>query len=147
MQIVLENLKNIKQLYIYSQQADPTPPLGTVLGNLGVNTVSFCNNFNLYTKLLPVYFYLKVTIYIYENKSVLFSVALPCISFILNILKVERVIKVKVHDRYNDKKIFCVSLYSVLQLAKLYFVNLLLYQAMLMLLGTIKSMNLIIVLR
>jgi hypothetical protein len=28
--------KYLKKLYIQSQAADPSPPLGTVLGNLGV---------------------------------------------------------------------------------------------------------------
>ena len=33
--------KNCKKIYIQSQMADPSPPLGTVLGNLGVIQILF----------------------------------------------------------------------------------------------------------
>lgn len=82
--------------------------MGTILGNLGVNTVSFCNNFNIYTKALPAYFVLKVVIYIYENKSIDFNVFLPSTGFLLNLLKFTKVIKIKSFDRINEKTITCI---------------------------------------
>lgn len=60
------NYRFKKQNFIQSQKADPSPPLGTVLGNLGVNTVNFCTKFNSFTEKLPFYFLLKVLIYIYD---------------------------------------------------------------------------------
>lgn len=34
--------KYTKKIFIRAQSADPSPPLGTVLGNLGVQTSNFC---------------------------------------------------------------------------------------------------------
>jgi len=84
--------KYLKTLYIRANSADPSPPLGTVLGNLGVNTTLFCTNFNLFTKTLPVYLVLKVSISIFENKSTSFIIDLPSIGYILSLLKFEHII-------------------------------------------------------
>ena len=45
-------MKDFKKVSIYlrAQMAESGPPLGTVLGNLGVNTVKFCKEFNDFTK-------------------------------------------------------------------------------------------------
>lgn len=91
--------KYIKRIFIRSQSADPAPPLGTVLGNLGVNTVAFCTSFNMLTKNIPNYFLLKTIIYIYENKSTNFIINLPSTGFILNLLKFQKSIKIKINDR------------------------------------------------
>ena len=80
-------------LYIKAGQAESGPPLGTILGNIGVQTVKFCKEFNEYTKELPSYFLLKVKIIITENKSFTFTVDLPSIGFIISLLKKEEKIK------------------------------------------------------
>lgn len=141
----IQQPKHIKIIFIRSQMADPAPPLGTVLGNLGVNTVSFCTGFNLFTKSIPNYFLLKTTIFIYENRSTSFTIDLPSIGFFLNLLKFEKIIKIKVFDRWQDKTIFCVKLYEVLKLAKFKFPELELSTAFLILWGSVKSMNLKII--
>ena len=127
----IQQPKHIKIIFIRSQMADPSPPLGTVLGNLGVNTVSFCTGFNLFTKLLPNYFVLKTTIFIYENRSTSFLIDLPSTGFILNLLKFEKIIKIKQFDRWHDKTIFCVKLYEVFKLAKFKFPELALTESFL----------------
>jgi len=114
-------VKHIKKIYLRAQSADPAPPLGTVLGNLGVNTNTFCTSFNLHTKQLSSYFSLKVTIFIYENRTTSFVVDLPSIGFILSLLKFDKVVKVRVHDRFHEKTISCIKIYSLLKLAKLKF--------------------------
>ena len=139
------NLKYSKRLFIQSSSAEPVPPLGTILGNLGVNTVSFCNDFNSFTKNLPIYFILKVYIYIYENKSVVFNVGLPSTGFILNLLKFNKIIKFKLFDRINEKSISCVKISEVIKLAKLKFPSLPLNKATSIIFGSIKSMQLIVV--
>lgn len=138
-------VKHIKRIYLRAQSADPAPPLGTVLGNLGVNTNTFCTGFNLYTKNLPVYFSLKVTIYVYENRTASFFVQLPSIGFILSLLKFSRIIKVRIYDRYHEKTISCVKVYSLLKLARLKFSYLPLSSAYNIIIGSVKSMNLTIV--
>ena len=139
------SFKHVKILYILAGGADPSPPLGTVLGNLGVNTVNFCNNYNIYTKDLKDYFLLKVEIFIYENRSVTFNVLKPSISYFLHLLKYEKIISVKVFDRFHEKKIFCVNLYSIIKLALFKFPYLNLKQSLPILLGCVKSMNLVVV--
>jgi len=80
-------------IFIRSQQAEAGPPLGTVLGNLGLNATKFCKEFNDFTKELPQYFYLQVEISVLEDKSFAIKAKLPSIGFILSLLKQERVIK------------------------------------------------------
>lgn len=113
--------KYIKKIFIRAQSADPSPPLGTVLGNLGVTTSTFCTSFNLFTKQLPLYFLLKVTISIFENKSTTFTVDLPSTGYFLTLLKFDHVIKVRVFDRLHDKTIQCIKLLELLKLARLKF--------------------------
>lgn len=125
----IQDAKYIKTIFIQSQSADPSPPLGTVLGNLGVNTVLFCTNFNLFTKNIPSYFRLRVNIFIYENRSTSFLVNLPSTGFILGLLKFEKTVKVKVFDRQHEKIISCVKLVEVLKLARLKFPELELRQS------------------
>src|ERR1700744_4699870 len=87
---------NIKlSLYIRAGQAESGPPLGTILGNMGVQTVKFCKEFNDFTKELPIYFLLKVKITIAENKTFTFSIEQPSIGFIISLLKQEEKIKKK----------------------------------------------------
>jgi ribosomal protein L11 len=121
--------KYIKKIFIRAQSADPSPPLGTVLGNLGVTTSNFCTSFNLFTKQLPLYFLLKVTISIFENKSTSFTVDLPSTGYFLTLLKFDHVIKVRVFDRLHDKTIQCIKLGELLKLARLKFPNLPLLQS------------------
>lgn len=82
-------------LYIKAGQAESGPPLGTILGNIGVQTVKFCKEFNEFTKDLPTYFLSRVKIIITENKSFSFSVEQPSIGFIISLLKKEEKIKKK----------------------------------------------------
>lgn len=89
----------VKLLYIKAQSADPAPPLGTVLGNLGASANVFCTNFNQATLNLPKYFLLKTTIYIHPNRSITFTFDLPSTSYILTLLTFELTIKVRLVDR------------------------------------------------
>ena len=56
------SLNLIKIVYIMSHSAEASPPLGTILGNIGVNTVKFCTEFNKLTINIPSYLLLKVKI-------------------------------------------------------------------------------------
>ncbi len=63
--------------------------MGTILGNLGVNTVKFCKEFNEFTIELPVYIKLQVTIFIQENKSFSFTMVLGSVGYLISLLKKE----------------------------------------------------------
>lgn len=108
---------HIKKCFLISKSAEPLPPLGTILGNLGVNTIKFCEEFNNFSKNLPTYFLLKVIIYVLDNRSFKFNIFFPSTSFILNLLKFEKIIKVRVFDRVHDQSITCILLKDIIQLA------------------------------
>lgn len=114
---------HIKKCFLISGNAEPSPPLGTILGNLGVNTVKFCEEFNNFTKNLPNYFFLKVIIYIFDNRSFKFETLVSSTGFLLNLLKFEKKIRVYSFDRYQDKIINCVYLNDVVKLALFKFPN------------------------
>jgi len=82
-------------IYIRANSAESGPPLGTTLGNIGVNTIKFCKEFNEFTKDLPNYFMLRVSIVIAENKSFTFTVDLPSVGFLISLLKKEETLKNK----------------------------------------------------
>jgi large subunit ribosomal protein L11 len=108
---------HIKRCFLLAGLAEPAPPLGTILGNLGVNTIKFCEEFNNITSKLPSYFFVKVIIYIYENRSFSFKIKIPSLGFFLNLLKFEKKIKIKYFDRYHDKIIMCIKLKDLIQIA------------------------------
>lgn len=57
-----EILSNFKFLsfYLKANSATVSPPLSSVLGNLGLNTSNFCKEFNNLTEDLPEYLLIKV---------------------------------------------------------------------------------------
>ena len=138
----LVRVKYIKKIYLQSNSADPSPPLGTILGNIGANAGTFCTQFNLRTQNLPTYFSLKTTIYIYDNKNMNFTIDLPSTSYFLNLLKFDKLIIVRMSDRSHEKTVSCVTLYSILKLAKLKFPYMDLYSSFKIVVGTVNSMNL-----
>lgn len=136
----IDNKHNLR-VYIYSQGAESIPPLGTILGNLGVNSTAFCKEFNLFTSELPNYIKLTVDITILSNRSYKFLVIGLSLGFIISLLKFERSI------RYRGKTIVqqCITLKSIIQLALFRFPELPLIYSFPVLLGMIKSCNLIII--
>jgi large subunit ribosomal protein L11 len=116
----MENVIIRLTLYIRANNAESGPPLGTTLGNIGVNTIKFCKEFNEFTKDLPNYFLLRVSIIIAENKGFTFSVSLPSIGFLIFLLKKEEVLKNKDGIITNNSYIY---LEDLLKLAKFKFPN------------------------
>lgn len=125
-------------LFVRSQSAENGPPLGTILGNMGVNAVKFVKDFNEFTKELPSYFLLKIHIYILEDRSYKFSVFLPTTGYILSFVK-----KFHVSDKF--KKQALVSLKDVIQLCLLKFPSFSLKKSFPIILGTLKTCNLLII--
>ena len=130
---------NIKlTLYIKAGQAESGPPLGTILGNIGVQTVKFCKEFNEFTKDLPIYFLLKVKIIIPENKNFTFSVEMPSIGFIISLLKKEE--KIKKKDG-TDSSFFFIYFEDVVKLAKFKFPEFSLERSIKIIKGSLYSSN------
>jgi large subunit ribosomal protein L11 len=87
-------LRHVIDVYLRAASADSGPPLGTILGNLGINTSKFCKEFNDFTKSLPTYFVVRVRIYIYENRTFSFIVLAPSTTYLISILKFQKTIEV-----------------------------------------------------
>jgi len=134
-------VKYTLNLYIVAQNADAGPPLGTILGNLGVNSTNFCKEFNTLTQDLPNYLTVSVTVSIFTNKS--FKIALNNLPLgkIIGLLKTEKTIIVKQQEQIQGY----ITLQNIIQLALFKFPTMKLQQSLPIILGTIKSSNLIIV--
>jgi len=130
---------NIKlSLYIKAGQAESGPPLGTILGNIGVQTVKFCKEFNDFTKELPLYFLLRVNIIVAENKSFIFNIKEPSIGFIISLLKKEEKI---IRKNGIEDTIFYVYFEDIIKLAKFKFPDLNLERSISIIKGSLYSSN------
>jgi len=112
MEIEVE-VKKILTIYLLSQKAENVPPLGTILGNLGVNSIKFCSEFNEFTKELPDYITCSVTIFVYENKSFSFKIYFPPMGSVINLVKFEKTF-IRFGRPYVEK---CIKVYDVIQIA------------------------------
>lgn len=138
-------IKHSVDIFIKSNGAETGPPLGTILGNLGINSAKFCKEFNDFTKHLPDYFILKVRILIFENRSYSFFIKAPSSSFILSSLKIEKSVKIKHFDRMHLRFMFCIHLMDLLKLTKFKFFTLPIKKSISMLWSTAKSAAFVII--
>jgi large subunit ribosomal protein L11 len=131
---------NLK-IYIKAQGAETGPPLGTVLGNIGLNTVKFCKEFNDFTKDLPSYFKIGVTIIIEENKDYIFKVTEPSTGFIVSLLRKEETILNKDGSSFIYSYI---GIEDLLKLSKFKFPDLNFDKSVPVLLGGLRAANVIV---
>jgi ribosomal protein L11 len=129
------------EVFLRSQLAEPGPPLGTVLGNLGLNATKFCKEFNDFTKELPTYFMLRTVISVLEDKSFSIQVFLPSIGFIISLLKFER----SFLRHGKPVSVSCITAKNVVSLAKFKFPQLPLETSVPMVCGSVMSAGLKIV--
>jgi large subunit ribosomal protein L11 len=69
-----KKVANILKLQIPAGGANPSPPVGPALGQVGVNIMDFCNAFNAETQSMEKGLPLPVVITVYEDKSFTFEV-------------------------------------------------------------------------
>ena len=72
-----KKVANILKLQIPAGGANPSPPVGPALGQVGVNIMDFCNAFNAETQSSEKGMPLPVVITVYEDKSFTFVVKTP----------------------------------------------------------------------
>ncbi len=135
-------IKHQLEVIVRSQSAEAGPPLGTILGNLGVNAIKFCKDFNDFTTDLPNYFRLRVNIIIFEDRTFSFSVKSPTTGFIISLLKFDRTVKKQGHNFVEN----CIYLFDLIQLAFFKFPKLPLEISILIIFGSVDSAGLIILL-
>jgi ribosomal protein L11 len=132
-----QEVKHIINITIKSQSAESGPPLGTVLGNIGVNAIKFAKEFNEFTIDLPNYFKVNVNIIIYRNNNYKFLVKMSNIGYILSLLRKEAEYKTSVYN----VKYYYLNLSDLLKLSLLKFPNISLKRSIKIVLGTVKSAN------
>ena len=72
-----KKVANILKLQIPAGGANPSPPVGPALGQVGVNIMDFCNAFNAEKQNAEKGLPLPVVITVYEDKSFTFIVKTP----------------------------------------------------------------------
>ena len=72
-----KKIVNILKLQIPAGGANPSPPVGPALGQVGLNIMDFCNAFNNDTKDAEKGVPLPVVINVYEDKSFDFVIKTP----------------------------------------------------------------------
>jgi hypothetical protein len=111
----LNKVLNIS-LILRANQLVSEPPISTILGNVGVNSVQFCNEFNEYTKLLTDYFFILVFIIAYDDKSYEFIIKEPSISFFLRSVSYKKIFILKFlnieYECVNLIDIYYISLFK-----------------------------------
>lgn len=99
------------------------PPLSTILGNHGINTVNFVKELNEFLNNCPNYFFLriKITIFISTVSRYVFEVVEPSLFQCLKVISFKKVFKQKVKGKYED------VVYKFVNLKDIYFVCFLKY--------------------
>ena len=72
-----KKIVNVLKLQIPAGGANPSPPVGPALGQVGLNIIDFCNAFNAATQESEKGMPLPVVINVYEDKSFDFVVKTP----------------------------------------------------------------------
>jgi ribosomal protein L11 len=104
-----ESIKSFS-LNLRMGQIESGPPLSTILGNLGINTVKFCKELNELTNLLPNYFVLEVKIFINLDKTYSFVICEPTLALLLKLVVIKKEIPVRTSGGFKTKEQFGVML-------------------------------------
>ena len=76
-------IENVVRLQIPAGQANPRPPVGPALGQVGLNIMEFCNAFNAKTADAEPGILIPVVINVYSNKTFTFVTKTPPASTLL----------------------------------------------------------------
>jgi len=76
-------IENVVRLQIPAGQANPSPPVGPALGQVGLNIMEFCNAFNAKTADAEPGILIPVVISVYSNKTYTFITKTPPASTLL----------------------------------------------------------------
>jgi hypothetical protein len=109
--------KNFKYLsfYLKAKSATISPPLSSVLGNIGVNTGNFAKEFNNLTDNLQTYMWLKVYVRInmsLQIKTWIISLGSITTSYIFRIISLKQKIKLKGSGGFYFKEYAYITLHN-----------------------------------
>lgn len=106
---------NIKFLsfYLKANTATVSPPLSSVLGNFGLNTMKFCKEFNVLTEKLASYFLLKVFVKIDLNlKTWVLKLGNVPVTYIFNLIASKKVLQFAGLGGFFMKEYYYITLYK-----------------------------------
>ena len=131
-------------IFLRSNKVESGPPLSTILGNFGINTVKFVKDFNDYTQDLPDYFLLVVNVNIFNDKTYLFYLNEPSTSFLLRVVSFEKEFLIKGSGGFiaQNYKVIKVSDIILISFFKYGFFTV---RTLKLILGTVKSMDLYVI--
>src|SRR5215467_13391542 len=109
-----KEIKKNFNIFLRSNKVESGPPLSTILGNFGINTVKFVKDFNDYTIDLPDYFLLIVNISILNDKTYLFNLNEPTLSFLLRFISFEEDFLIKGSGGYISQKYKVIKLDDII---------------------------------
>ena len=78
-----KEVKGVIKLVAPAKQANPSPPIGPILGANGVNIAEFCKQFNDATKDMEAGMPIPVIITVYTDRSFEFIMKLPPVSYFI----------------------------------------------------------------
>lgn len=121
-------------LNIPATDANMQPPVGPFLGQHGFNTNIFCKGFNDLTNIFPKSLPLWVFIKLFSDKSLLFWIKLPSVSYLIfSICKIN-----------NVKHISPLDILKISFLKKIDYPKIKVFSLSSMIIGTAKSMKILI---
>jgi len=88
------NPSNKFSIYLRMGSVESGPPLSTILGNFGINTIKFVKDLNEFTSELPTYFLLVVNVVINSDKTYKFELSEPSVTQFLRILSKKKQINI-----------------------------------------------------
>lgn len=81
----LDNLLKFS-MFLRAGMIEAGPPLSTILGNFGINTVVLCRELNELTKGLPSYFLIEIVIIVNNDKTYKFIFKPPTVSYLFKVV-------------------------------------------------------------
>jgi len=89
------------------------PPLSTILGNLGLNSVKFCSDLSELIIELPFFLVLEVKVCIFIDKTYSFFLNEPSTSMLLRIIAQKIEIKFKGSGGIKSKLVYSIKLKDI----------------------------------
>lgn len=106
---------NVVKIQVEAGKANPSPPIGPILGQQGINIMKFCKNFNLETQHIEKGMPIPVIITIYSDRSFTFRIKNPPVSSLLKkIIGIE-----KGSSENNKKKVGKITKKQIKEIAKM----------------------------